>query len=129
MRKFPLPLLLGDWLTLAIVTLIGFATHNENGLALLPRLLASLLPLLLGWSLSAALCGLYQPGIISDARQWWRPGAAMVLGGPLAALLRALLLNTTVIPVFGLVLSGTSALGLLAWRAIWRLRTAKRPTV
>ncbi|MCX6065315.1 MAG: hypothetical protein NT121_06125 [Chloroflexi bacterium] len=63
--------------------------------------------------------GLYQPENSSNARQLWRPILAMVFAGPLAALLRAFLLNTVVIPIFGVVLSGSSGLGLLAWRALW----------
>jgi len=34
-------LILGDGLTLLIVTLIGFATHGESGISFLPRMLAA----------------------------------------------------------------------------------------
>jgi hypothetical protein len=121
-----LPLLLGDFLALALVTLIGFATHGENGLALLPRLLASLGPLALGWSCIAPLCGLFNPEVISNPRQAWRPVVAMLAAGPLAVLLRAQLLQTPVIPSFVIVLSGTSGLGLALWRALWRIAQARK---
>jgi hypothetical protein len=40
----------------------------------------------------------------------------MLFAGPLAALLRGLILNASIIPVFAVVLSATSALGMLIWR-------------
>jgi hypothetical protein len=45
----------------------------------------------------------------------------MVLAAPLAAFLRAALLNGTVIPIFVVALGGVSALSLAAWRVVWAL--------
>jgi hypothetical protein len=118
MNKFPLALIAGDVLAIAVVTVIGFATHGETDVALLPRMLATFLPLTLGWFIIAPWLGLFEPGIVSNPRQLWRPFAALVLAGPLAALVRALWLNTVVIPIFGVVLSGSAGLGMLIWRAI-----------
>jgi hypothetical protein len=112
-------LILGDILAIAVVTVIGFATHGEAGVALLPRMLTTFGPLTLGWFLLAPFIGLFNPEIASAPRQLWRPVLAMVFAGPLAALLRAVLLNTVVIPIFGLVLSGSAGLGMLVWRALW----------
>ncbi len=39
-------LILGDTLTLLIVTLIGFATHGETAISFLPRMLTTFIPLL-----------------------------------------------------------------------------------
>ena len=104
---------------IAVVTVIGFATHGEAGLTLLPRMLTTFLPLTLGWFLIAPFLGLFSPEITSAPRQLWRPALAMVFAGPLAALLRAILLNTVVIPVFGVVFSASTGLGMLAWRVLW----------
>jgi hypothetical protein len=119
MRKNPALLVAGDLLAIAIVTLIGFATHGETNLALLPRMLATFVPVTFGWFIAAPFLGLFNLEITTNPRQLWRPVLAMVLAGPLAVLLRAFWLNTVVIPIFGLVLSGSAGLGLLVWRALW----------
>ena len=119
MRKFPTILVAGDILAIAVVTVIGFATHGEAGVALVPRMLTTFGPLTLGWFLLAPFLGLFTPEITSAPRQLWRPVLVMVFAGPLAALLRAVLLNTVVIPVFGVVLSGSAGVGMLVWRALW----------
>jgi len=112
-------IILGDILALAVITLIGFANHNE--LRLLPyyRMLASFLPLVAGWFLISPWLGLFKPEITSNPRQLWRPVLAMLLAAPLAGLLRALMLNSVVIPLFVLILGGSAALGMLVWRSIW----------
>jgi len=119
-------LIAGDLVAIAVVTVIGFATHGEGSAAVLPRMLTTFLPLCLGWFLVAPLLGLYQAGIFSDLRQQWRPFLAMLIAGPLAALLRAILLNTVVIPIFGLVLSSSAGLVMLVWRILWALRKPSR---
>jgi hypothetical protein len=113
-------LIIGDLLAIALVTVIGFATHGQTELALLPRMLTTFLPVSAAWLLVAPLLGLFRPEITSDPRQLWRPLLGMVFAGPLAALLRAFLLNTVVIPIFAVVLSGSAGLGMLAWRLIWQ---------
>jgi len=75
--------------------------------------------LTLGWFLVAPFLGLFRPEITSNPRQLWRPVLAMIFAGPLAALLRAVLLNTVVIPIFGVVLSASAGLGMLVWRMLW----------
>jgi len=119
-------LILGDLLAIALVTVIGFATHGETDLSFLPRMLTTFGPLALAWLLVAPFLGLFDPEVTANPRQLWRPFAAMVFAGPLAALLRALLLNSVVIPIFGVVLSGSAGLGMVVWRALWwRLKTRK----
>lgn len=116
-------LILGDILVLAVVTIIGFATHGEAGVALVPRMLTTFVPLILGWFLLAPFFELFDPVVISNSRQLWRPFVVMVFAGPFAALLRAFSLNTVVIPIFGVVLSSSAGLGMLIWRTLyWRLQ-------
>lgn len=118
-------LISGDILAIAVVTYIGFATHNEADLSLLPRMLAAFLPVTVSWFLLAPWFGLFQPAVTSDFKQLWRPVLAMTFAAPLAALLRGLWLNAPIIPVFGLVLASTSALGMLLWRGIYLLLSRK----
>lgn len=120
-------LILGDILLLAIITLIGFASHGETSLAFLPRMLTTFLPLLAGWFLLAPWFGLFNLQITAQARQLWRPALAMLLAGPLVAILRAAMLNTVALPLFALILGASAALGMTLWRAIfwwWNRRTA-----
>jgi hypothetical protein len=48
-------------------------------------------------------------------------GLAMLFAGPLAVVLRGLILNAPIIPIFAVVLSATSALGLVIWRTLYFL--------
>lgn len=119
-------LILGDLFAIAVVTFLGFVTHNEANPDFLPRMLATFLPLTAAWFLAAPWLGLFDARITANPRQLWRPLMAMVLAGPLAAVLRAFWLGGVIIPVFVVVLSGTSALGMLAWRGLWLLLTRPR---
>ena len=114
-------LILGDGLTLLIVTLIGFATHGESGVSFLPRMLAAFIPLLIGWFLLAPWFGLFKAEIISNPKQIWRPALAMLFAGPLAVVLRGLILNAPIVPIFAVVLSATSAFGMMIWRTVYFL--------
>jgi ABC-type xylose transport system permease subunit len=49
----------------------------------------------------------------------------MIFAAPLAAILRGLLINAPVIPIFAVVLSATSAFGMLIWRGIYLFLSRK----
>lgn len=112
-------LALGDVLALALVTLIGFASHGEMQLSFLPRMLITFLPLCAAWFLASPWLGLFRPEVASQWRQLWRVPLGVSLTVPLAAVLRAAALGAVVLPLFVLILSATSALGLMLWRGIW----------
>jgi len=114
-------LVIGDALALLVVTLLGFTTHGEFNASFLPRMLAVYIPLLIGWFLLSPWFGLFNSEIISNSKQFWRPILTMLFAGPLAVVLRGLLLNAPIIPIFAVVLSGTSALGLMIWRMVYFL--------
>lgn len=120
-------LIIGDVITISLVTGFGFATHGTLSSAG-ARLLTTFVPLLLAWFAVAPFLGAYDPGRALLARQIWRPFWSMVLAGPLAAWLRAVWLNAPILWVFVLVLGGFSALGILAWRALYLLLFARRFT-
>lgn len=109
----------GDALAIALVTLIGFITHGETDLTFFPRFLATYIPLTVSWFLLAPWLGLFQHEITSNPKQLWRPALAMFFAAPLATLLRAIILNSAVIPIFAIILGGTSALGLVFWRGLY----------
>jgi len=114
-------LIAGDILAIAIVTVIGFATHGETGLSFLPRMLAAFIPLTIAWFLLAPWLELFQPEIAANPKLLWRPVLAMLLAAPFAVVLRGLILNAPIVPVFAVVLASTSAFGMLVWRGIYFL--------
>jgi len=114
-------LIIGDILAIAIVTIIGFMTHGESSLSFLPRMAAAFFPLCVSWFLLAPWFGLFDDEIIRDPRQLWRPALAMFFAGPLAVVLRGLILSASVLSIFALVLSATSALGMMIWRFTYLL--------
>ena len=97
----------------------GFASHGEAGVSFLPRMGAAFFPLLVSWFVLAPALALFQEQIILNPKQIWRPVLAMIFAASFAAVLRGLILNAPVIPIFAVVLSATSAFGMLVWRGIY----------
>jgi hypothetical protein len=112
-------LVFGDILAILLVTVIGFATHGELGTSFIARMAAAFFPLTIAWFLLAPFLELFQTKNASDPKQLWRPVLAMFFAGPFAAVLRGLLLNAPIIPIFAVVLASTSAFGMLIWRWIF----------
>lgn len=112
-------LVLGDLIALAVLTVVGFASHDEVGLAYLPRMASTFLPLAISWFGLAPAMGLFDPERTRDARQLWRPVLVAFFASQLAVILRGLWLNGAVLPLFGLILGGSAALGMAVWRGVW----------
>lgn len=125
MTRPKLILYLGDAVTIALLTLIGFASHDELNAAFFLRMLAAFIPLAVAWFLLAPWFGLFEPEITPNAKQLWRPVFAMVFAAPFAAVLRSLILNTAILPVFAVVLAATSAFAILLWRGLYLLLNRK----
>lgn len=119
MKNYRLILILGDVFSLALVTVIGFATHGQTDLALLPRMMTTFLPLLAGWFLLAPFLNLFNPETTQNPLQLWRPVYVVVLTAPLMAVLRAVMLNGIALPLFVLIMASSTALGMLLWRIIF----------
>ena len=108
-----------DSLVFAVVTLIGFATHQELSAAI--RMLTTFVPLLIAWLCVAQFMDLYDPKIVRNLNQLWRVVWAMIIAAPLAAVLRSFLLNRPIIPVFVIVLGGVGAIAMFTWRFAYAL--------
>lgn len=121
MQKQKLLLISGDLFAIATVTVIGFATHGETGLSFLPRMATTFISAACAWFLVSPWLGLFRDDVIRNPRQVWRPALAMIFAGPLAVVLRGLLLNTAILPIFAVVLAATSALGMVVWRGLFWL--------
>jgi hypothetical protein len=129
MRSSKSILITGDILALAIITVIGFATHGETDLSFVPRMFTTFIPLVVGWFLIAPWLGLFNLQITSDPKQLWRPPLAMLLAAPLTTILRATMLNAVALPLFTIILGGSTALGMLVWRGLylwWQKKTNQR---
>ena len=111
-------LVLGDILAILITTLIGFATHGELNISFITRMAAAFVPLTVAWFLLAPWFGLFQPEITSNPRELWRPAFAMLFAAPLAIVLRGLILNAAILPIFAVVFGATSAFGMVVWRTV-----------
>jgi hypothetical protein len=118
--------LTGDVISLGIVTLIGFSTHGTLATAG-TRVFSTFLPLVLSWFLITPFFTLYDPQVILDARQLWRPLYAMAFAVPLAAWMRGLWLGSPIQPVFVAVLFAAGGFAMGAWRALfWGILNLKR---
>lgn len=113
-------LIAGDTITLAIVTIIGFASHGTSGTAG-SRMVTTFFPLLTAWFLIAPFLKVFDKDIVMDGRQLWRPFWAMILAAPMAAWLRGLILSSQILPLFVIILGGVSAAALLVWRGVFWL--------
>jgi flagellar biosynthesis protein FliQ len=111
-------LIAGDIIALAIITVIGFASHNETDISFVPRMFTTFIPLVVSWFLIAPWLGLFDAQFTSELKTLWRPPLAMLLAAPMTAILRATMLNTVALPLFTLILGGSAALGMLVWRGI-----------
>lgn len=118
-------LVIGDIITLAIFTVIGFATHGETDLSFVPRMMTTFLPLIAGWFLIAPWLGLFDPSYTASLKYLWRPPLAMILAAPMAAILRAAMLNAVALPLFAAILGGSAALGMLVWRGLYTFLAGK----
>lgn len=123
MKKYILPL--GDILAIAIVTVIGFATHGEVALSFLARMAALFFPLVIAWFLLAPALGLFRQEIASNPKQLWRPALAGLFAAPLALVPRGFVLNAPILPLFAAILAGVVALGMVIWRGVYFLFNRK----
>lgn len=113
-------LIAGDIITLAVVTVIGFASHGTANTAG-ARMLTTFIPLVVAWFLVAPFLNVYKSEYVLDGLQLWRPVWAMVLAAPMAAWLRGVMLSSPVLPIFVVILGGASVAGMLIWRALFWL--------
>lgn len=111
-------LIIGDIITLGIVTYIGFASHGTAGTAG-SRMLTTFLPLVAAWFLISPHLKVYELQVGSDWRHVWRPFWSMVLAAPMAAWLRGVMLQAPILPLFVIILGGVSAIGILIWRGLF----------
>jgi hypothetical protein len=123
-------LIIGDIISIAILTVIGFATHGEVGISFILRMGTTFFPLSFAWFLIAPWFGLFDEQVGSNFKLFWRIPFAMLFAAPLAVILRAALLHGAASALFVLILGSMNALGLLVWRGFYLFivnRSSKLP--
>ena len=119
-------LILGDIIAIAILTVIGFATHGETGISYILRMGTTFFPVLVSWFLIAPWLGLFDEQVIANPKLLWRILLAMLFAAPLAVILRATLLHSAAQPLFVLILGGSNAIGMLVWRVLYLLMAKRK---
>ena len=115
-KKFLATLVIGDALTILVVTILGFASHGTLDSAGI-RLLTTFFPLLIGWLAVAPFFGLFTQEYTFNRKQLWRPVYVMLIIAPLASWLRAVMLGAPILPQFVAIIGLFSALAMFLWRA------------
>jgi hypothetical protein len=115
-KEIDFPLLLGDWVALALVAVIGFWSHTQT--IQIGRFFAVAVPLCLAWLITAPWFGILAAGKQHGWQEWWKIGWAVLLAIPLAAVMRGWILNNPVQITFTFVMIATSLLTLWIWRFI-----------
>jgi len=127
MTKSKWMLVAGDIIALAVVTVVGFASHGETEISFVPRMLTTFIPLVVSWFLISPWLGLFNSQITSNTKQLWRPALAMLLAAPMTAILRAAMLKGVALPLFTIILGSSAALGMLVWRGLYLVWYKKQP--
>ena len=118
-------LIIGDMVTLFLVTIAGFERHGELGSTGL-RMMSTFIPLVAAWLLVSPHLGVFDTRRIGDPKQLWRPFWAMVLAAPLAGWMRGVWLGAAVLPLFVVIIGGISAFSILVWRSAFLVASGGR---
>ena len=108
----------GDAVAIAVLTIIGFASHRELIVSSIPRMGATFLPAAVAWFVIAPWFELFDAKSKSTSRMsiYWRITLAALYASTMAAFLRGLILGSDIPPSFIAGLGGSTALGLVVWR-------------
>ncbi len=116
--SFPRTLLIGDLVVLALLTLLGFATHQQVGAWY--RMAVVFTSVGFAWLWTAPWLGLFREDLTRRPGQiWWRTAWAWTLAGPLGLVLRAIWLDAPLIPLFAMIFVGLNGLGFVLWRTAY----------
>lgn len=112
-------LILGDIITFAIVTLLGFVSHSQADVSFLLRFFAALIPVIIAWLILSPWVGLLYDEVILEPKNLLCIPLAMLFVIPLAASLRGFILNAPIQPMFVLAFFTTNTIGLVLWRVLY----------
>lgn len=118
----------GDLIVIALIVLIGFATHGELEMEPdeLVRMVVLFLEIALLWGLIGQQLGVFTEPIITSRFTWQVP-MTMLIAAPFSALMRAVVLGIPVSPVFILVITAVTTTAITIWRfALASIRGSRR---
>ncbi|MGA7227538.1 MAG: DUF3054 domain-containing protein [Acidimicrobiia bacterium] len=117
MKRTSLLVIAGDLLVIAVIVLIGFATHGELELEPdeLVRMVVLFLEISLLWGLIGQQLGVFAEPILTSRFNWQVP-MTMLIAAPFSALMRAVILGIPVSPAFILVITAVTTAGITVWR-------------
>lgn len=116
-----------DIVVYLLVTFIGFNAHDSLLGAPLLRVLATFVPFTVSWFIAALCLGLFRIEIIRERKYLPRVLLAVILAAPLGATMRGFWLNSPILPVFVLVMTAVSGLGMLLWRGLLQFLLSRPP--
>ena len=121
--------IIGDVVVLTVLTVVGFAMHETLGAA--ARLSVTVGAFLVAWLWIAPWFGAFRGDVIGEPKHTWRVLPAWVAAAPFGAVLRGLLLGLTVSPIFVVVMTAVTGVGLVIWRGVlaWWLTSRSTPAV
>ena len=117
-KKVNINLFLGDIGIILLSSIIGGFTHDSfetNSWSLL----ITFLSWGLAWIIIAFWEKLYTKPIDGNYNRFWRPFWALIIISPLGGLIRGLILDRVILPIFVIVFGGICAVGLLIWRLLY----------
>ncbi len=113
---------LGDALALTAVSVLGFAFHNTLTSANIPRLVWSIVTVVLAWTLAAWPTAALDANRMRHAREWWRLLWAALLAVPLALALYEFPRGRVITWAFTRALGTFALAALVGWRVVhWGL--------
>jgi hypothetical protein len=120
MKRSTLFLLVGDAVAVLVLTLIGFASHDEMDVSYIPRMGATFFPVVIAWLGIAPWLGLFDEDFAYKPRPYWRVTFAALYASTMAAFLRSLILGSDEIVVgFLFGLGGAAVVGMNFWRWLY----------
>ena len=110
----------GDALAVVVLTLIGFASHDELALAYLPRMAATFFPVVIAWLGIAPWLGLFADNLAFKQNLHLRITFAALYASAMAAFLQSLILQTDEVAVgFLFGLAGAAVVSMNIWRWLY----------
>ncbi len=116
LSKLQRQVLIGDVIVVALMTVIGFASHQQFGA--IGRMALTFVLAFAGWVWFAPWFGLFDESICrTPGRVWWRVAWAWTAVGPFVTVIRSLVLMSPLNPVFTVVFTVTQLVAFVIWRS------------
>lgn len=125
MSSAALQLLIGDIIVILLFSTLGRGAHSmELGLG---GILSTAFPFLVMWLVVAWVLGGYRSGAYeTPGKAAWRAIVLVLVAGPLALLLRSLILSRPIVITFAVISVSTNLILLTLWRTAFAFFRSQR---